>query len=261
MTIFILLAFIAIFPILAYLLANQTTNKGIIFGLSLIVISLCLIIFISKFSVIGSFKKQVLNNEILEEIYIDSKISKNAFEGIESLLQADEIQVWLISFIGKAIELNKLNSAESLVTYAEKFFTSNEEKLIFYNLYTNLRDAKFPLFANANLSIEKDSEFPCTEFSGSIKLFILNGPEIPIAEKLFKQSEEIFVSNKDSLIPGFDLSSAYLNDETIESVIAINCKDTSLNFLSKDLIVLEKNQPSLNYKIELNEWLKESQEL
>ena len=96
MTIFILLAFIAIFPILAYLLANQTTNKGIIFGLSLIVISLCLIIFISKFSVMGSFKKQVLNNEILEEIYIDSKISKNAFEGIESLLQADEIQVWLI---------------------------------------------------------------------------------------------------------------------------------------------------------------------
>ena len=153
-----------------------------------------------------------MNNEILEEIYIDSKISKNAFEGIESLLQADEIQVWLISFIGKAIELNKLNSAESLVTYAEKFF-------------------------------------------------ILNGPEIPIAEKLFKQSEEIYVSNKDSLIPGFDLSSAYLNDETIESVIAINCKDTSLNFLSKDLIVLEKNQPSLNYKIELNEWLKESQEL
>ena len=146
-------------------------------------------------------------------------------------------------------------------TYAEKFFTSNEEKLIFYNLYTNLRDAKFPLFANANLSIEKDSEFPCTEFSGSIKLFILNGPEIPIAEKLFKQSEEIYVSNKDSLIPGFDLSSAYLNDETIQSVIAINCKDTSLNFLSKDLIVLEKNQPSLIYKIELNEWLKESQEL
>ena len=85
--------------------------------------------------------------------------------------------------------------------------------------------------------------------------------DFPIAEKLFKQSEEIYVSNQDSLIPGFDLSSAYLNDETIESVIAINCKDTSLNFLSKDLIVLEKNQPSLNYKIELNEWLKESQEL
>ena len=63
------------------------------------------------------------------------------------------------------------------------------------------------------------------------------------------------------MIPGFDLSSAYLNDETIESVIAINCKDTSLNFLSKDLIVLKKNQPSLNYKIDLNEWLKESQEL
>jgi hypothetical protein len=49
-----------------------------------------------------------------------------------------------------------------------------------------------------------------------MKLFMGNGREIEIGEKLFKQSEEIYVSNKDSLITGFDLFSGYVNDESIE---------------------------------------------
>ena len=45
-----------------------------------------------------------------------------------------------------AINIEKLNSAESLIAFSEKFFVTNNEKVIFYGLYTNLRDTKFPKF-------------------------------------------------------------------------------------------------------------------
>ena len=129
---FIFLAFFAGLPILAYLLASKTKSKGIIFGLSAIILSVCLFIYISKFSILGSLNKQILKNKIVDEIYVNSKIATQNLVSIENVLEKDEIQIWLISLISKAIELNKLTSAESLVTFSEKFFDSNEEKLIFY---------------------------------------------------------------------------------------------------------------------------------
>ena len=73
MVTFILLALVASLPIIAYLLANQTSSKGIILGITVIVLSLCLIFFISKFSILGTFEKQTINNKIIDEIYLDKK--------------------------------------------------------------------------------------------------------------------------------------------------------------------------------------------
>ena len=258
---FILLAMVAALPILAYLLANQTQKKGIIFGVSVIVFSLCLILFVSKFSIFGTFEKQKINNDIIDEIYLDSKISTKNLISIEKKLNDDEIKIWLISLINKSIELNKLNSAESLVTFSEKFFNSNEEKIIFYNMYTSLRDAKFPDFADASLYVSSDSSYPCDSFKGEAKIFIMNGPQIPIGEQVFDNFDEIVISNQDSVIPGFDLASAFLNDETVEMNISIKCIKKEINFYLKNLIVLNQNQPNASYKIQLNEWFKRPQEL
>tara|TARA_B100000900_G_scaffold206459_1_gene175079 strand:+ start:327 stop:1112 length:786 start_codon:yes stop_codon:yes gene_type:complete len=258
---FILLAFFAGLPILAYLLASKTKSKGIIFGLSAIILSVCLFIYISKFSILGSLNKQILKNKIVDEIYVNSKIATQNLVSIENVLEKDEIQIWLISLISKAIELNKLTSAESLVTFSEKFFDSNEEKLIFYNMYTSLRDAKFPEFSNASFKISGQSNYPCSFTNGEIRLFILNGPEIPIGEKIFSSQESIEITNRSSLIPGFDLASAYLNNETIEMNISINCENNSNIFYINNLIVLSLDTPFISYKIEPNEWLKKPQEL
>ena len=258
---FILLAFFAGLPILAYLLASKTKSKGIIFGLSAIILSVCLFIYISKFSILGSLNKQILKNKIVDEIYVNSKIATQNLVSIENVLEKDEIQIWLISLISKAIELNKLTSAESLVTFSEKFFDSNEEKLIFYNMYTSLRDAKFPEFSEVSLKISDQSNYPCPFTNGEIKLFILNGPEIPIGEKIFYSQERIEITNRSSLIPGFDLASAYLNNETIEMNISINCENNSNIYYINNLIVLSLDTPFISYKIEPNEWLKKPQEL
>ena len=261
MFIFYLLTILAALPIIAYVLAQKTINKGLIFGSSLLILSLCLFIFISKFAFVGSFEKQTLNNKIFDEIYIDSSISVEYLQQLENILDEDELKNWLVGLIGKSIDLKKLTSAESLIAFSERFFISNNEKLIFYNLYSALRDEKFPKFKNSSFQIDSSSLYPCSIKNGEVTLFITNGPEIPIAKKEFKNEGNISLNNLDSVIPGFDLASAYLNQESIEMKIKINCLDDQQTFFLENNIFLNQDIPFNSYKINLNEWFKTPQEL
>lgn len=261
MFIFYLLTILAALPIIAYVLAQKTINKGLIFGSSLLILSLCLFIFISKFAFVGSFEKQTLNNKIFDEIYIDSSISVEYLQQLENILDEDELKNWLVGLIGKSIDLKKLTSAESLIAFSERFFISNNEKLIFYNLYSALRDEKFPKFKNSSFQIDSSSLYPCSIKNGEVTLFITNGPEIPIAKKEFKNKDNISLNNLDSVIPGFDLASAYLNQESIEMKIKINCLDDQQTFFVENNIFLNQDIPFNSYKINLNEWFKTPQEL
>ena len=261
MFIFYLLTILAALPIIAYILAQKTINKGLIFGSSLLILSLCLFMFISKFAFVGSFEKQTLNNKIFDEIYIDSSISVEYLQQLENILDEDELKNWLVGLIGKSIDLKKLTSAESLIAFSERFFISNNEKLIFYNLYSALRDEKFPKFKNSSFQIDSSSLYPCSIKNGEVTLFITNGPEIPIAKKEFKNEGNISLNNLDSVIPGFDLASAYLNQESIEMKIKINCLDDQQIFFVENKIFLNQDIPFNSYKINLNEWFKTPQEL
>ena len=261
MFIFYLLTILAALPIIAYVLAQKTLNKGLIFGSSLLILSLCLFMFISKFAFIGSFEKQTLNNKIFDEIYIDSAIPVEYFIQLENILDEDELKNWLVGLIGKSIDLKKLKSAESLIAFSERFFISNNEKLIFYNLYAALRDEKFPKFKSSSFKIDSSSLYPCSIRNGEVTLFITNGPEIPIAKKEFKNKDNILLNNLDSVIPGFDLASAYLNQESIEVKIKINCLDDRQTFFMQNTIVINQNTSSNSYIINLNEWFKTPQEL
>ena len=261
MFIFYLLTILAALPIIAYVLAQKTLNKGLIFGSSLLILSLCLFIFISKFAFVGSFEKQTLNNKIFDEIYINSAISVEYLQQLENILDEDELKNWLVGLIGKSIDLKKLTSAESLIAFSERFFISNNEKLIFYNLYSALRDEKFPKFKNSSFQIDSSSLYPCSIKNGEVTLFITNGPEIPIAKKEFKNEGNISLNNLDSVIPGFDLASAYLNQESIEMKVKINCLDDQQIFFVENKIFLNQEIPFNSYKINLNEWFKTPQEL
>ena len=103
--------------------------------------------------------------------------------------------------------------------------------------------------------------YPCSIRNGEVTLFITNGPEIPIAKKEFKNKDNISLNNLDSVIPGFDLASAYLNQESIEMKIKINCLDDQQIFFVENKIFLNKDIPFNSYKINLNEWFKTPQEL
>ena len=68
-----------------------------------------------------------MTNKIFDEIYIDSKISKEYLNRIKKILSDDEQKTWLISLISESIKLKKLNSAESLIAFSEIFFVSNND--------------------------------------------------------------------------------------------------------------------------------------
>ena len=256
MAIFYLITIFASLPILAYVLSQRTSYKGIVFATTVFVLIGCLILFVSKFAILGSVNKQVLTKNINDQIYIDEKISADNLKQFDSLLNIEEKKVWSIELISKSIDLKKLNSAESLLVFSEKFFISQSEKLIFFSLYTQLRDTNFPEYKNSSFQISSDSYFPCDVEEGLISLFIDNAPEIPIAEKQFSQINEIFLLNADSTIPGFDIASALLNNETIEINIKILCKNSEENYYVNNLLVLDKNRITNSYKISSNEWLK-----
>ena len=261
MIFFYLLTLFAGLPVFAYVIAQKTTNKGLIFGVTLIVLIFCVIAFISKYSLLGSFQKQDLNINVLAQIDKNEKISSENFNLLKEKLSEDELKNWLIALISESIKLKKLSSAESLIAFSENLFTTNNEKLIFYKLYTNLRDEKFPEYKDAHINFDKNSHVPCLIKQGDISVFILNAPSIPIAEKKFNDIYKIKISNTDSIIPGFDFVSALLNDESIELKIDITCVENDHAYHSENLIVLDKNSTMVTYKILLNEWLKKPQEL
>ena len=90
MVIFYLLTIFAALPIIAYVLAQKTNNKVLIFGSTIIILTICLVIFTSKFAFIGSVQKQVLSNKIFDQIYIDERISPEYLNEINSILSEQE---------------------------------------------------------------------------------------------------------------------------------------------------------------------------
>jgi hypothetical protein len=253
------LAFFAFIPILAYLLSQNTNNKGYIFGISFLVILVCLFTVVGKYSFLGSIKNQKINSEILMNINANNKISENITREFNNNISNEDIVYWLQSYINKAIEDSKFIAAESLISISEQYFQTTDEKFIFYTLYTKLRDAKFPDFAKSKLIINLNSPPECSNFFGTAKLFIMNGPKIPIASKEFTDSSEFELENIHSSIPGFDLASAYLNQETLDLKVSLNCPETASIFYSENALLIDNNQPVNSYNIKANEWFKREQ--
>ena len=254
-----LLAFFAFIPILAYLLSQKTKNKGYIFGISFLVILICLFSVIGKYSFLGSIENQKINSNILININNDRKIPNKIIQRFDKNINDQEKLYWLQSYIKKAIEDNKLIAAESLISISEPYFQTADEKYIFYSLYTNLRDAKFPSYAKSELFINFISPPGCENLEGSLDVFIVNGPQIPIATKKFTNSSQLVLKNTDSSIPGFDLASAYLNQEALDLKILLNCTDLDTTFYSESTLLFNNNQPVNSYNIKANEWSKREQ--
>ena len=85
MLIFYLLTLFAALPIFAYLLSRKPLTKALFFA-HCIRINCCLILFISKFAILGTVQKQTLSEQINNQIYIDENIVKKSKQLIRQMI-------------------------------------------------------------------------------------------------------------------------------------------------------------------------------
>ena len=87
----------------------------------------------------------------------------------------------------------------------------------------------------------------------------MNGPNIPIASLNFENFIEVVLKNSNSSIPGFDIASAYLNNETLELKASLFCINNMLDYYSESTLLFGQNNHINSHNIRPNEWLKREQ--
>ena len=66
---------------------------------------------------------------------------------------------------------------------------------------------------------------------------------------------QLKITNNNSPIPGFDISSAFMNESTLRITIKVACENEDI-FEAKKLYKLSKNNVNTVFKIPSNQWLK-----
>jgi hypothetical protein len=123
-------------------------------------------------------------------------------------------------------------------------------------MYILFRDTRFPEFASAAIEIESSNPENCLDNSVDIVLEIVNGPGVPIGKKNLNNTNIFSISNNDSLIPGFDIASALLHNESIEIFINLNCINSDQTYRFNSIFIFDPNTPLNTYKINQNQWSK-----
>ena len=75
----------------------------------------------------------------------------------------------------------------------------------------------------------------------------------------FPTLQEITITNDYSLIPGFDISSAILNNESVDLEINVSCNDSVDKISFNSTFLLNSSNLFNSYKIQANQWLKKEQ--
>ena len=257
---YIAITILFLLPIIAFLFKQVTNLKGVVIGITVFIISVVLVAYFSSFSFIGNYQISSLNNKIIQKILNNNEIEEDLFSKFNLVVPLEDQKIWLAKYLNKSISDKKIKPAESLIAFSEPFFQNNEEKLVFYNFYTMLRDLKFPISKEVALMVDLSSidSLKCSLLQSEIEVYINNGPEIPIASKKSSDLDKILLDSRHSLIPGFDLPSAYLNNEEMLIEAKILCENgISYSFESTFLFIT--SSPINDYKIETNQWSRVAQ--
>ena len=161
----------------------------------------------------------------------------------------------------KALELESFNSAESILQTLNSQFISENFQVPIFNLLADLRDSKYPDLADSKLLINIENPSDCNLQSLKFFVSIPDGPDVSIAAKeiISPDLEQPFVLDKShSLVRGFDITSAFLQQEMIKIKAHAQCDNSAFQaFKSLDLKYSKGNQDELFFYA--NEWLKKEQ--
>ena len=161
----------------------------------------------------------------------------------------------------EALKLRSFNSAESILKVLGSQFASENFQAPIFNLLADLRDLKYPDLANSNILASIENPPNCDLESLSFFVSIPNGPSVNIAfREIFSPaiSKPFRLDKSHSLVRGFDITSAFLQQEIIKIEVQAKCDNYDFQaFKTLDLKYSKNNQEELFFYT--NEWLKKEQ--
>ena len=259
MLLIIAVSVILLLPIISYLLHPLSTQKSIVFLTTFLIFGGFIINFFSTNPFLGSWVHANQSESIYRSISRNEELSSPLInQYLENTPSKDESFMRGVQVFYKALELESFNSAESILQTLNSQFISENFQVPIFNLLADLRDSKYPDLADSKLLINIENPSDCNLQSLKFSVSIPDGPDVSIAAKeiISPDLEKPFVLDKShSLVRGFDITSAFLQQEMIKIKAHAQCDNSAFQaFKSLDLKYSKGNQDELFFYA--NEWLK-----
>jgi hypothetical protein len=262
MLIIIAVSIILLLPVISYLLQPLSNQKSIVFLITFLIFGGFIFNFVSPNALIGSWAQVAQSESINKAIsrnkefdsYLIQQYLKNTSSEDESFLLGVEV-------FYKALEVRSFNSAESMLKTLNSRFVSETFQVPIFNLLADLRDEKYPDLANSSLLVSIEDPPNCNLQLLQFFVSIPGGPDVNIAarEIISPDINKLYRLDKsNSLVRGFDITSAFLQQEMIKIEAQAKCSNSAFQaFKSLDLKYSKDNQDELFFYA--NEWLKKEQ--
>jgi len=262
MLIIIAISVILLLPVISYLLQPLSNQKSLVFLATFFIFGGFFINFISPNSLISSWVKATQSESIYGTILDNKELDDSLIKKYLKIELSDDDSFMLgVEIFYKALELRSFNSAESILKTLSSQFTSEDFQAPVFNLLADLRDLKYPDLANSNLLVSIENPLNCNLQSLSFFVSIPDGPSVNIAtrEVTSLDADGPFRLDKShSLVRGFDIASAFLQQEIIKIEVQAKCNHSAfMAFKTLDLKYSIDNQGELFFYT--NEWLKREQ--
>jgi hypothetical protein len=262
MLILIAVLFLCLLPIISYLLSPISPQKPLIFLITVLLLGAFLLNHTSLKPLFGQWVFANQSSAIYESLNKNLEVSDLLLDSFLSQMGSSEDSFLLgAKIFYKSIDMQSFTSAESILSILNTGFQDQNFQVPIYNLLADLRDAKYPMVSGAKLLLAIEEPSDCKIKKLSVIVNIPNGPDVDIAAKNFflpDLSAVLSVDKSDALVRGFDLPSAFLNQEIIQLEVLGSCeKNTFHVFKTLDLQYSDNHQDKVF--IYANEWLKKEQ--
>jgi hypothetical protein len=253
---------ILLLPIISYLLHPLSNQKSLVFLATFFIFGGFFLNFISPNSLIGSWAKATQSESIYRYLSDNKEVDGHLLRKYLNNESPKEDSFMLgVEVFYKALELRSFNSAESILKALGSQFASENFQVPIFNLLADLRDLKYPDLANSNILVSIENPTSCDLESLSFFVSIPNGPSVNIAfREIFSPdiSKPFRLDKSHSPVRGFDITSAFLQQEIIKIEVQAKCDNYDFQaFKTLDLKYSKNNQEELFFYT--NEWLKKEQ--
>ena len=247
---------VALFPIIYFLIIRDQTTKAFPFAVILIISFASFFLYFNKGTAIGSFSDYLVLANINREVSANSSLSPVALSNSVANLSQDEKAIFINQLFQDALQQNSLESAASLLAFANNVLQDGEYQSILLVMYADLRDKRFPELLKKFIEIKSyKNDCKISKFYGAA--FLTSGPKIPISEGS-SETNLLRLTQGDYVVRGFDLVSATLNSENITLALDLVCEEASY-FTSLEIAGDELLANDILIEIENNAWLKREQ--